>query len=64
MLQHQGLNGVRMAYESVATILERTATTTIQDWYEHTLFNKELTAVPMSRERRCAHLPQLFRDLD
>jgi hypothetical protein len=52
-----------MANESVATILERTATTTIQDWYEHTLLYKQLQAVPMSRERRCAHLPQLFRDL-
>ena len=52
-----------MAHESVATILERTATTTIKDWYEHTQLNKELISVPMSRECRCAHLPQLFRDL-
>jgi hypothetical protein len=52
-----------MAHESVATILERTASTTIQDWYERTLLDESLIAVPMSREQRCAHLPQLFRDL-
>ncbi len=52
-----------MALESVATILERTSSSTIQDWYERVLLNDQLTAVPMSRERRCAHLSQLFRDL-
>jgi hypothetical protein len=52
-----------MAFESVATILERTVSTTIQDWYEHAVLDERLTAVPMSREQRCAHLPQLFHDL-
>jgi hypothetical protein len=52
-----------MALESVATILERTVPTTIQNWYARTLLDERLRAVPMSRERRCAHLPQLFRDL-
>jgi hypothetical protein len=52
-----------MAYESVATILERTASTTIEDWYEHALLNAQLMSVPMTREQRCGHLPQLFRDL-
>ena len=52
-----------MAQESVATILERTASTTIEDWYQHALLDASLMAVPMSREQRCAHLPQMFRDL-
>ena len=53
-----------MALQSVATILERTSASTIQDWYERVLLDDQLMAVPMSRERRCAHLPQLFRDLE
>jgi hypothetical protein len=52
-----------MALESVATILERTALTTIQDWYELAVLSELLIAVPMSREQRCAHLPRLLRDL-
>jgi len=52
-----------MALESVATILERMVSTTIQDWYEHAMLDESLVAVPMSREQRCAHLPQLFHDL-
>ena len=52
-----------MAYESVATILERTVSTTIADWYGHASLDARLMAVPMTREQRCAHLPQLFRDL-
>ena len=52
-----------MAYESVATILERTSSTTIADWYEHALLDARLMSVSMTRELRCAHLPQLFRDL-
>jgi hypothetical protein len=53
----------QMAQESVATILERTVTTTIENWYELALLDSRLMAVPMSREQRCAHLPQMFRDL-
>jgi hypothetical protein len=34
MLKRQGVDWGQMALESVATILERTALTTIQDWYE------------------------------
>jgi hypothetical protein len=52
-----------MAYESVATILERTVSTTIADWYEHALLDVRLMSVSMTREQRCFHLPQLFRDL-
>ena len=34
MLKRQGVNWGQMVLASVATILERTALTTIQDWYE------------------------------
>jgi hypothetical protein len=63
MLKRQGANWGQMAIESVATLLERTALTTIQDWYGLAVLNEKLTAVPMSREQRCSHLPRLFRDL-
>jgi len=39
-----------MAQESVATILERTVPTTIEDWYQHALLDARLMAVPMSRD--------------
>jgi hypothetical protein len=63
MLQHQGLNGGQMSLESVATILERTVPTTIQDWYERAVLDETLMAVSMSREQRCSHLPRVFCDL-
>src|SRR5580693_7432536 len=63
MLKRQGTNWGQMALESVATILERTALATIQDWYELAVLSEVLMAVPMSREQRCSHLPRLFRDL-
>ena len=63
MLPQQGLKRGQMTQESVATILERTVSTTIQDWYVHAVLDERLMAVPMTREQRCAHLPQLFRDL-
>jgi hypothetical protein len=63
MLTRQGANRGQMALDSVATILERTALTMIQDWYELALLSEILMAVPMSREQRCSHLPRLFRDL-
>jgi CheY-like chemotaxis protein len=49
--------------ESVAAILERSAPDSIQDWFEHVLLEKRLMAIPLSRDQRCSHLPQLFRDL-
>jgi YesN/AraC family two-component response regulator len=49
--------------ESVATILERSAESSIQDWYKRVEQEETLMAVPMSRELRCGHLPQVFRDL-
>jgi CheY-like chemotaxis protein len=49
--------------ESVATILERSAESSIQDWYEHVLLEEKLMEVPLSHELRTGHLPQVFRDL-
>jgi CheY-like chemotaxis protein len=49
--------------ESVSTILERSAQSTIDDWFECVQRDERLMAVPLSYEPRCAHLPQVFRDL-
>jgi len=49
--------------ESVATILERSSSSIIQDWYEHIATMKVLMSIPMTQEKRCSHLPQIFIDL-
>jgi CheY-like chemotaxis protein len=49
--------------ESVATILERSVPSTIQDWFERIGVDESLMAVPLSRELRCFHLIAVFRDL-
>jgi hypothetical protein len=49
--------------ESVATILERSAQSSIDDWFERVQLQERLMAVPLSYEQRCGHLPQVFRDL-
>jgi CheY-like chemotaxis protein len=49
--------------ETVATILERTMEDTIQNWHEHVQREESLMAIPMSREQRCGHLPDLFREM-
>jgi DNA-binding response OmpR family regulator len=49
--------------ESVASILERSSGSIIQDWYEHIETEKSLMAIPMTQEQRCHHLLQVFRDL-
>jgi len=54
----------RRKVESLATILVRTAEDSIADWYEGVEKEDILMEVPMSRESRCKHLPQLFRDLE
>jgi YesN/AraC family two-component response regulator len=50
--------------ESVAGILERISASVIEDWYKQIESESLLTDVPMSRDARCGHLPQVFRDLD
>jgi hypothetical protein len=49
--------------ESLAAILERTAGSTIQNWYKLVLQEKLVMSVPMSHDLRCSHLPQLIREL-
>jgi DNA-binding response OmpR family regulator len=49
--------------ETLATILERTTEDGIADWYEAVKREPDLMEIPISREERCKHLPQLFRDL-
>jgi DNA-binding response OmpR family regulator len=49
--------------ETLAAILERTNEAGIADWYSQVEKEGSLMEVPLSREARCKHLPQLFRDL-
>jgi CheY-like chemotaxis protein len=49
--------------ESVATILERSTQSTIQDWFKRVQQDDSLMAVPLTQELRCGHLRHLFRDL-
>jgi hypothetical protein len=49
--------------ETLATILQRTTEAGIADWYEGVEKEEILMAIPLSREDRCKHLPQLFSDL-
>jgi ActR/RegA family two-component response regulator len=49
--------------ESVATILERSVPSTIQDWFQRVELEESLIAVPLSRELRCFHLISVFRDI-
>jgi CheY-like chemotaxis protein len=49
--------------ETVATILERSTAVCIEAWFEQVQQDKELVKVLLTREQRCSHLPQVFRDL-
>jgi DNA-binding response OmpR family regulator len=49
--------------ETVAAILERSTQIAIQEWFELVETDDIVMAVPLSREQRCGHLPQVFRDL-
>jgi superfamily II helicase len=49
--------------ETLATILERTTEGSIDVWYAEVEEEDSLKVVHLSREARCGHLPQLFRDL-
>jgi CheY-like chemotaxis protein len=48
---------------TVATILERTTTGIIQEWFERVQTEEKLMSVPLSFEQRCSHLPTVFNDL-
>jgi hypothetical protein len=47
----------------VATVLERETEVTINNWYTRVEDEMDLSAVPLSRDDRCAHLPEMFTDL-
>jgi CheY-like chemotaxis protein len=49
--------------ETVAAILEQEAQSTINDWLLHVELEPEIITVRLDHEARCAHLPQLIRDL-
>ncbi len=58
----RGIDSVKIV-ESVADILERETSATIAAWELRVGDEKKILSVPLSSEERCAHLPQLFRDL-
>jgi DNA-binding response OmpR family regulator len=49
--------------ENVATILEQSTQSTIEDWLVRVELEPHIIDVPLGAAERCAHLPQLFRDL-
>jgi CheY-like chemotaxis protein len=51
------------AAENVATILEQGTRSTIEDWLLRVESEPHVIGVPLDAEERCAHLPQLFRDV-
>jgi hypothetical protein len=47
----------------VASVLERETQVTIANWYALVEAEPQLALIPLSREDRCMHLPEMFRDL-
>lgn len=47
----------------VASVLERETQVTITNWYALVEAEPELAMIRLSREDRCMHLPDMFRDL-
>jgi DNA-binding response OmpR family regulator len=56
-------NKVRVKPETVASILEREAEITIQNWLDIVDQDAELTCIRLSRLERTGHLPKLLLDL-
>ena len=48
---------------TVATIIERTTGSIIQEWFARVQMEEKLMSVPLNFEQRCSHLPMLFSDL-
>jgi hypothetical protein len=59
----QGLHIEPKPKYDVASVLERDTQATIADWLAHVDKEPDLFSVPLPAKDRCAHLPQLFRDL-
>lgn len=49
--------------EDVASVLEHATQSTIDEWLRAVKLDMDAVLVQISDEERCAHLPQLFRDL-
>jgi DNA-binding response OmpR family regulator len=49
--------------ESLASLLERSTDSIIEAWDQRVQAIAHIAAVPLTREQRCAHLPQLLRDI-
>jgi DNA-binding response OmpR family regulator len=49
--------------ETVATILEHSTTECIEAWFQEVEGDDKLMKVPLTRQQRISHLPQVFRDL-
>jgi hypothetical protein len=49
--------------ESVANILEAETHSTIDDWKRRVDLEPQIITVLLNDDKRCAHLPQLFRDV-
>jgi CheY-like chemotaxis protein len=49
--------------ESIAFILQQDTQATIADWLKRIKDEPHVISIPLSDADRCAHLPQLFRDL-
>ena len=49
--------------ERVASILERDATETVNDWLDRVDSEDELMCVPLSHDQRTGHLPKLLQEL-
>jgi hypothetical protein len=49
--------------DQVANVLQQQAQVTISNWLARVDAETEIITVPLSSEDRCAHLPEMFRDL-
>ena len=58
-----GVNAAPAPVESVADILERSTQSTIEEWLQLVRDEPEVISAPLDDAARCAHLPQLFREL-
>ena len=52
-----------MSNVNTADVLERETGVSIDSWYEKVEDNPHLSHIPLTRTQRCAHLPEMFRDL-
>jgi hypothetical protein len=61
---HQAIGTIDLPVNhDVANVLESEGEATIDSWYSRVENERDLIIIPLSREQRCAHLPEMFRDL-